>query len=393
MEKLRIVVGGFIGLYPTGGATIDYIQYPLGLSKMGHDVYYIEDTNIYPIYQDSSAAWDDATACITYLKNTMEYFGLQDRWAYRDIGSGKAYGMTEARIDEVCKTADVFINISFSTVMRDEYFKIPNRILIDTDPMFTQIQYVQEESGEFKSSTRKMVDSHNYIFTFGENIGNDDCLIPTLNLNWLTTRQPICLDLWSKSLSQPKMNFTSVLNWSGRQKLQFNNNAWGQKDVEFMKFLSLPFSFNDIKFDIVINPPLNTESSFDLDLLRKNKWNVFHPSEKVKDFPAYMDFIKSSSAEFSIAKETYVKSKSGWFSCRSACYLASGIPVIAQETGWSKFIRAGGGLIAFHDQPTAIEAVKTIKEKYDFHSAAAKQLANEYFDSHVVLEAMLNKLK
>ena len=115
MKKLRIVVGGYIGLYPTGGATWDYIQYPVGLALLGHDVYYLEDTAQYPSFQVEAKDWNDATACISYLKESMENFGFKDKWAYRDVASGNCYGMTLQKLLEICRTADVFINISLST--------------------------------------------------------------------------------------------------------------------------------------------------------------------------------------------------------------------------------------------------------------------------------------
>src|SRR3954447_25409355 len=127
MAKLKIIVGGFIGLLPAGGVTWDYIQYPLGFSLLGHEVYYIEDTRLYPIYQQQGSNWDDASSCIRHLQKVMEHFGFAHHWAYRDEASGKSFGMSEAKIKEVCATADVFVNVSCSTFMRDEYRSIPIR--------------------------------------------------------------------------------------------------------------------------------------------------------------------------------------------------------------------------------------------------------------------------
>ncbi len=200
MEKLRIIVGGFIGVMPVGGVTWDYVQYPLGFSMLGHDVYYIEDTRLYPIYQKLGSIWNDCSACVEHLQTVMKHFGMQNRWAYRDEASGKCFGMSEAAIKEVCVTADVFINLSCSTFLRDEYLKIPARILIDTDPMFTQIQYLSQQMFTPGSpGLRQMVDGHNYLFTFGENIGSTECRIPDCGLKWSPTRQPICLDYWRLS--------------------------------------------------------------------------------------------------------------------------------------------------------------------------------------------------
>lgn len=392
MEKLRIIVGGFIGLFPTGGATWDYIQYPLGLKSLGHDVYYIEDTYQFPTYQPDGKAWNDASYNISYVKRIMEYFNFHDRWAYRDAASGECYGMSRKRIKEICCTADIFINVSCSTFLRDDYIKIPKRVLIDSDPMFTQIQFFNEIEKTGESNIKYLLENHNYLFTFGENIHADDCKIPEINYTWRTTRQPVCLGLWKNESAKPTYDLTSILNWSGRKKLLFKDEEWGQKDVEFEKFIDLPQKFRMVKFEMVINPPLNPGSNFDSDLIKSKGWKVLNPQSTIHGPDAYKDFIINSSGEFSIAKETYVKSNSGWFSCRSACYLAAGKPVIAQDTKWSRFIPSGMGLLAFTDMQSAIEALENLNNNYKKHSHAANEVAREYFNSDLVLNNILEQL-
>lgn len=395
MEKLRIIVGGYIGLYPTGGATIDYIQYPLGLKQLGHEVFYIEDTMQYPIFQTGNEEWNDASGCIDYLKNTMTAFGMSDNWAYRDVASGRSFGMSEKRIIEICSTADVFINISCSTFLREEYRKIPYRMLIDSDPMYTQLQYGLEliKAPESRNwSTKALLENHNFLFTYGENINAPECKIPRFTFDWHTTRQPVCLDLWTGYNNNIQFSYSTIMNWSGRKKIKFDNEEWGQKDVEFEKFKEVPSLFPNQKFNVVVNPPLNSDSDFDAQQLSNLGWSLHKPQDVVPDAAHYRGFIKNSMAEFSVAKETYVKSNSGWFSCRSACYLASGKPVITQETGWSKYIPVGAGLFSFTGIPDIKNAINEIKDNYQKHSCAAVEIAREYFDSTKVLNEMLNKL-
>lgn len=392
MQKLRIVVGGFIGLFPTGGATWDYIQYPLGLKLMGHDVYYIEDTMSFPIYQAEGKAWDDATDNIQYLKDIMESFGLDDRWAYRDVATGECFGMSIQKVLEICRTADVFINVSCSSFLKDEYLRIPKRILIDSDPMFTQIQVYHEMEGITDSSTKAMLDNHNYLFTFGENIHSEDCKIPVINYKWHPTRQPVCLDLWQNAVIEPVYDYTSIMNWSGRKKLKYKDEEWGQKDVEFEKFIEVPRKYPKSKFEVVINPPVNPDCQFDSTEIENYGWEVLNPHTTVQGPFNYKEFILKSSGEFSVAKETYVKSNSGWFSCRSACYLAAGKPVITQDTKWSKFITPGNGLFAFTDMETAIDALESVHADFKKHSNAAREIAIEFFDSRIVLQKMLEQL-
>lgn len=395
MKKLKIIVGGYIGLYPTGGATWDYIQYPVGLKMLGHDVYYVEDTRQYPLFQSDGKDWNDASGCIQYLKKMMEAFGLKDKWAYRDIASGQCYGMTKEKVIELCRSADVFINISCSTFLREEYLNIPKRVLIDSDPMFTQVQYESESGGDIPAegpTTRHMLENHNFLFSFGENIGAEDCKIPLLGFKWHATRQPVCLNLWESKQKHAVDSFSSIMNWSGRKKMHFNNEEWGQKDIEFEKYKSVPSKMPGVKFKVVINKPLNKDSNFDSDGLETLGWSILAPDITIGNTEDYKSFIINSAAEFSVAKETYVKSKSGWFSGRSACYLAGGKPVITQETQWSKFIPAGNGLFAFTDVPSAVDAINEVNSRLAYHSRKAKEIAREYFDSAIVLTDMINKL-
>ncbi|MDQ3073043.1 MAG: hypothetical protein M3Q97_07265 [Bacteroidota bacterium] len=391
MSRLKIVVGGYIGLYPTGGATWDYIQYPLGLKMLGHDVYYIEDTGNYPIYQLEKSAWDDCSNCVKYLQAAMASVGMDDRWAYRDVATGRIFGMSSHKLKEVVETADVFINVSASTILRDEYLKIPVKILIDTDPMFTQFQYhkTQEEGGTTAMEAHRFMEAHNLHFTFGLNIGQEDCRIPEFGFKWLTTKKPICLEHWRTAVNETtRFGFTSILNWTERPAFTFDNESWGQKNVEFAKFYDLP-SLAPKPFDLIINRGSDPESNSAMEHIKSLGWNVLSPHDLITNKEDYRRFIQSSYAEFSVTKETYIKSNSGWFSGRSACYLAAAKPVITQDTRWSNYIPAGEGLFACNDLKTAHSAVKEIAADYERHSKAALAIAHEYFDSSKVLTHIL----
>jgi hypothetical protein len=394
MKKLRIIVGGYLGLLPAGGVTWDYVQYPVGFAELGHDVFYIEDTRLYPMYQKAGSNWDDCSSSVEHLAKTMDYFGLKDRWAYRDEASGKCFGLSEKKIIEIAKTADVFVNISCSTVMREEYARIPARILIDSDPMFTQIQILSEQKftpGE--ANLNKAVEAHNFLFTFGENIGAEDCRIPTCELNWRPTRQPICLDYWKPTLPNPKAALTTLMNWTAAKNLEFEGETWGQKDVEFLKYLDLPSKVPKVSIAVGVGQTGGTgKDSFPLEKVKKAGWQFLNPDECAENWLDYQAFIENSLGEFSVAKETYIKARTGWFSCRSACYLAAGRPVITQETGWSKFIPTGNGLFAFSDEAEAIEAIREVAQSTEKHSSYARQIAEEYFDSRKVLSGMLEQI-
>jgi hypothetical protein len=280
--------------------------------------------------------------------------------------------------------------------LRDEYLNIPARVLIDSDPMFTQIQYSSQQMftpGE-PGGLQKMVNAHNHLFTFGENIGAADCRIPNCNLTWHTTRQPICLDYWKESplTGTVTASFTTLMNWTAAKSLVYNNESWGQKDIEFKKFLGLPQLVNEARFSAIVNQTGGTTHTFFKEDIEKAGWKILDNESSAGNWMQYQEFIDNSLAEFSVAKETYVKAKTGWFSCRSACYLAAGRPVVTQETGWSKYLPSGSGLFAFSDMREAIEAVKKIIAEPSSQMKAARAIAEEYFDSKKVLQSLLNKI-
>jgi hypothetical protein len=266
-------------------------------------------------------------------------------------------------------------------------------VLIDSDPMFTQIQYLSQQMftpGE--SGLRGMVDAHNYLFTFGENISADDCRIPTCELDWRPTRQPVCLDYWKATSPGKKAAFTTLMNWTAAKKLNYDGECWGQKDVEFRKFVRLPKAVMETELAVAVGQTGETgNDDFPIDEVKQNGWQLLSPDVCAENWIDYQNFIRNSLGEFSVAKETYVKGRTGWFSCRSACYLAAGRPVITQETGWSKFIPAGEGLFAFNDEKSAVEAIRQVESEPEKHSRKARRIAEDYFDSGKVLNAILEQ--
>ncbi|MFM7448747.1 MAG: glycosyltransferase [Leptolyngbyaceae cyanobacterium] len=392
-KGLRIIVGGFLGLLPAGGVTWDYIQYPLGFVTLGHDVYYIEDTCIWPIYQDEHNSGVSCAHNVAHIASVMESFGLSNRWAYRDEATGQWFGLSAKQVDNICQTADIFINISCSTVMRDKYREIPLRALIDSDPMFTQIQYVTECTlTHSKSSIREMVHAHTHHFTFGENIRAKDCRIPDCGLDWIPTRQPICLAHWPITplpINQ-QTAYSTIMNWTAAHPLAYEGETWGQKDVEFLRYMTLPTAFPTSPLSVAVGQ--TTGNPFPTAAAQHHGWQILNPTEHLPNWRSYQTFIQQSRGEFSVAKETYVKARTGWFSCRSACYLASGRPVVTQDTGWSHYLPHGQGLFAFYDRESAIEGLNSIEADPYLHAKAARQIAEEYFDSNYVLNKLLNQL-
>ncbi len=383
---MRILVGGFLGLLPAGGVTWDYLQYPVGLAALGHDVYYVEDTRAWPVFQAGNADGADCAANVRHLAAVMEDFGLAGRWAYRDEASGRCFGLTEGRVRELAATADVLLNVSCATWLRDEYRGIPARAVIDTDPMFTQVQYLQDTR-----DMRALLDGHTHHFTFGENVGTEGCRVPACGFHWRPTRQPVCLDHWPATPpAAGPAAYTTLMNWSATAPLRHDGETWGQKDRSFLKYLTLPETVPGIALAVAVaqtsGPPFPSGTA------RRHGWRVPSPEACAGDWRAYRAFLRESRGEWSVAKETYVKARTGWFSGRSACYLASGRPVAAQDTGWSRHLPTGEGLFAFATPDEARDALRRLEAEPGRHARAARRIAEEFFDSRRVLSDLLTAL-
>jgi hypothetical protein len=272
--------------------------------------------------------------------------------------------------------------------LREEYAAIPIRVLLDTDPMFTQVQAATGKSlyGGYSSLPEMMV-NHTHHFTFGENVGEPGCDVPSGGWRWFRTRQPVVLKHWPKIPLPGEGAFTSVFNWSAAKEFEFCGRKWGQKNTEFMRFLHIPEELMDLRFTIAIGQ--TTDDPFPAEVAKKRGWRVLSAQAVAPDMASYQRFIHRSRAEFSVAKHTYVQAKTGWFSCRSACYLASGRPVVTQDTGWSAFLPNGAGLFAFSDSEMALAALREIERNPERNASAAREIAEEVFDSNKVLTKML----
>ncbi|HUJ11795.1 MAG TPA: glycosyltransferase family 1 protein [Verrucomicrobiae bacterium] len=385
---MRIIVTGLVGQYAFGGVAWDYLQYVEGFRRLGHEVFYLEDTEMWPYDPINNTISEDCSYNVKYLGGVMQKLGLAGRWIYRNAPDGSYHGVSEDEVKKICTSADIFLNVSGCGWWRPEYLRIPKKLFLDSDPMFTQVALA---SG--KQDVLDRIRSHDFHFTFAENIGASDCRVPTTGLSWIPTRQPIVLDWWQSESGGARQNerdvFTTVMNWVSYKGCEYDGETWGQKDVEFMKFIDLPQKTTQ-KFEIAMG--MGPGMKRPTELLQQKGWTIVEPSERLPDPWSYQDYLRSSKGEWSVAKEGYVKSRSGWFSCRSACYLALGRPCVLQETGWSKVYPTGEGLFAFDTYETAAVGIDAINADYARHSAAARMLAEQEFDSRKVLGAMLDRI-
>jgi hypothetical protein len=384
---MRIICTGLIGQYPFGGVIWDYIQYVLGFRALGHDVWYLEDTGAWaydPVAQQPS---DDCSSNVASLRRIMEAFDLGDRWIYRNVADGSYHGVTDPVLAEkILSEADVLANISGACWLREPTVAICKKLFLDGDPMFTHICMMTDE----KIAAR--IRQHDVHYSFGLNIGQPDCRVPTGGLHWIPTVQPVALDQWQGPEIKPsplaKDAWTTVMNWSSYASKEFQGESYGQKDTEFLRFLDLPKLTGENFLLAVGQGPGRKRPT---ETLQAHGWQIIEPDEALPDHIAYRNFLAGAKAEWSIAKNGYVKSHSGWFSCRSACYLALGKPVVVQDTGWSRHLPAGEGMLTFSTLEEAASAIRDVSADYDRHARAARACAAEHFEAGKVLAKVLEQ--
>jgi hypothetical protein len=390
VKKRTIIVTGMAATFPIGGVAWDYLQYLLGFVRMGHDAYYLEDSGNWTFDPLQATFTDDAAANAAYLVDCLKALepGLEKRFCFRDTHDNH-WGLSREQLQAVVRRADVFINISATCQLRQEYAKIPLKILLDSDPLYTQTSiplYVAGRADEQQRESVEKMKCYDAHFSFGEHVGRDFCKVPRELFTWRPTRQPIVIDCWKTAEPFTRELFTTVLSWQPVEKGPVVNGVeYGGKNMEFEKFINLP---------------KRTRAALELALgggrapkekLAAYGWKLVDGYDMSSTPWIYRDYIQQSMAEFSMAKNAYVATRSGWFSCRSACYLAAGRPVVVQDTGFSDFIPTGEGLLAFTTIDEALAGIESIRADWNRHAQAAYEIANDYFDASKVLGAMLKE--
>ncbi|HUZ30367.1 MAG TPA: hypothetical protein VMU90_14055 [Solirubrobacteraceae bacterium] len=380
---MRIVLAGGVGAMPFAGVAWQVLQYLEGFRRLGHDVFYLEDTQRWPYDPVQDTVCDDAGPAIAYVARLMERVGLQRAWAYRDVAQGALHGVTEEALVRTLCDADALINLSGVMVLREEHLCVPTRIYLETDPVLPQIEVAQG-----RDFTIEFLGAHTHHFSYGENFGSADCGVPVERFHYHPTRPPVILDWWDGGGS-PTLDgraFTTVANWRQTSKdivWRGRNLTWS-KDVQFMRLLDLPKR---------VEPPIELALSLGdeqvAERLRHAGWRVRPAGPLSKDIDAYRTFIVGSAGEFSVAKEQNVALRSGWFSDRTASYLAAGRPAIVQDTGFGCALPTGEGLLAFSTIEEAQAAFAAVQSDYPHHCRAARAIASEYLRAETVLGELL----
>jgi hypothetical protein len=384
--SLRLVVLGMMGRCPFGGQTWLYLNWLRGLSRLGHDVWYVEDDSVWPYDPTVDAVTADCSYAVRHIAECTKGVDLPDRWAFRLSGvDGACWGLTPSGLDELYRSCDALLNVVGATSLREEHLRAPFRVHVETDPVTAELSLAMGDE-----RTHSILAAHHKFATYGENYGAPDCGVPLNGIEYVTTRQPIDLELWPMAWNGQAKAFTTIGHYrQDGMDVRFNGEIYRwSKHHEWEKVLGLP-SRTSQRFELA----LAGTSGDDRSRLEQYGWHVGSAFEMSLDiFGRYPAFIRASRAEFTVAKDQNVRLRSGWFSERDACYLASGKPVVAQDTGFSSILPTGRGLFAFTTMDEALAAVEEINRDYRRHCEAAREIATECFEAGSVATRLLADL-
>ena len=387
MKRKRVVVMGFMGSCPIAGVIWQHLHYIVGLQRLGHDVYYIEDSARLPYNPETFEVNNEFDYAARLLERLAREFEFKNRWTFcaRYLRGQPTAGLSLKKIRRLYREADAILNICGAQEFNDDLLASDRIIYVESDPGVEQIRIDRRVR-----STIDYLKRHRALFTFGENVGTKRFPVPTHNFNWLPTRQPVVTDLWKTSRAPSRAAvFTSVANWStsGLKDITWRGEKYlWSKSREFLRFVAAPKKVGET-FELATNiKDAKTRAKF-----LRNGWRFHSPLQLSVDYWLYRDYVRHSKGEFTVAKDQYVRLNTGWFSDRSACYLAAGRPVIIQQSGFTQHYGNDGGLFAFSSIKEIVDAVKAINADYAKHSRAAREVAREVFEAEKVLASLLNR--
>jgi hypothetical protein len=379
----RIVVLGMMTKMPVAGNVWLVGQYLEGFRRLGFDTYYVEAHGITPTKLMSSPDDDPSLRAAEFVAASMERFGFGDRWCYHARYDGDRYfGLSRERVLELYRTADLIINLHGGTVPLPEHGETGRLVYLETDPVQLEIEL---HNGD--EAAHEFLAPHTSFLTWGLNYGRPDCTVPLPDgLRFHHSPPPVIMDWWQSSAA-PGDAFTTIGNWKQPGKVVYNGDTYHwSKHFEFLKFIDLPRRTAQ-RFELALSSSSYSEK--DRAMLEENGWSVVDSLSFSSDLDAYRNYIASSRGEFTVAKDQNIRLRSGWFSERSAQYLAAGRPVITQDTGFGSYLPTGNGLFPFSTSGEIIEAVDAINGDYERHSRSAREIAREYLSFDVVLSDVI----
>jgi len=379
----RIIVCGYMIRYPLMGMLFAFFHYVLGLLRLGHEVLYLEESgwsqSCYdPVRQLHNG---DPQPGLQAVQSVMAALGVSIPVWYVDRDSGQVWGAEWDEVKQALRAADLLLNIG-GVCWLPEFRLCCRCVLIDLDPFFTQV-------GRF--ATEGLEDYHVH-FSYGVNIGRSNCTIPTNGIDWHPTVPPVVPEIWQypPSLAPLHRNFslTTIANWSAYGGATYEGEYYGQKNEEFLRLLELP-SHTTQPIELALsgaNPKVQAQ-------LQNAGWRILDAGVISLDLPTYQAYLISSRGEFSVAKQAYVKTRSGWFSDRSVCYLAAGLPVIVQDTGFIDWLPMQQGVLTFSSIEEAVSCIERTNRDYAAHCQAARAIAEQVFSYKVVLPRLLERIQ
>ena len=377
----RIILGSYMVRYPLGGMMSWVLQFLVGFKRLGHEIYFVEkfgypNSCYNPLNETMS---DDCTYGIEILSALLDAHGLKGTWCYVDR-DGHYYGISRQRIDEIFRTGDIFIDMGTHGSWSVEAEATQQRILIDGEPAFTQIKM------ENNIEAGIALPAYDHYFTTGKNIDTEFSTSPTAGVEWKYLYHPVQVDLFPAIPSPATGSYSTVMNWQSHEPITYRGQVYGQKNIEFEKFVELPKRVT-ASMEVAV-----AGKKLPIDWLNAHGWGVVDARKATLSFDSFRSYIQASRGEFSVCKNVFVANQTGWFSDRSAAYLASGRPVVMQETGFSRHLPCGEGLFAFQNLEQAEKAINLIEADYERHSASAREVAYEYLDTGIILRNFLETL-
>lgn len=375
----RALVFGLMFDLPYAGIVAQFLHYLVGLRRLGWDVWYVEDSLSWPYDPTARTSATDPKASVERVARVLERYGFGDRWAYRcAIPEVTCFGVTESALAELYRTTDLALNVTGAQEIRDEHTSVHGLVYVQSDPFALQVDVDEGSRWAAEQLAR-----HRAHFTFGELVGTPLCDLPTGGVQWRPTRQPVALELWP--VRPPGERFTTVTTWrnDSKHRMWRGEPYYWTKDREFLAVVDLPRR-TTATLELAIDGTPD-----EAPLLRERGWHLVHGDELGVDLDAYRDYIIGSRGELTVARDQYVRPHTGWFSDRSACYLAAGRPVVTQDTGFGEVLPTGEGLYAFRGVDDAAAALDEIEADPVRHSAAARAIAEEHFAAEKVLARLI----
>jgi hypothetical protein len=377
----RIILGSYMVRYPLGGMMSWVLQYLAGFGRLGHDVYFVEKSgyrnSCYDV--DRDVMTDDCSYGAAVVSELLGRFGLGDRWCYVDA-DGRYHGLSRGRIQSVFDSAELFVDMGTHGAWLDEAGRTGLRVLIDGEPGFTQMKM------ENRLAAGEPLPEYDFYYTTGRSIGTDRSVAPTAGRGWRPIFHPVDVDVFRCVPAREDAPFTTVMNWQSYEPVRYRGDVYGHKDVEFAKFVDLP-ALTGEPLEIAVSGRKVPARE-----LTGAGWRIRDAHEVTRSFDAFAEYVRASKGEFSVCKSGYVRHRTAWFSDRGAAYLASGRPVIQQDTGFGAHLPCGLGLFAAGTPEEAAEAIGVVSGDYPRHAAAARQIAEDYLDARKVLADFLQDL-